>query len=367
MLKKNFSMKYRILIAVCSFLFITTGRLWAQEEDTFVIGYYHSPPFVEISDDNELGGINAWLWESLQGDLQMSYRLKRMPLDSLINQLGSGKVDISLNPLTITSERSEIIDFTTPFFISNSVVITPPTTALQKGLQFVGSFFSLNFLRAVSALFIVIFFFGILVWVFERRKNPEEFQGGVKGLWSGIWWSAVTMTTVGYGDKSPRSVGGRIVALIWMFAAIIIISGFTASIASSLTVNQLGWSKNEIYDFKEESIATVSASATESWLLRNFFDDVKSYQNIEACMEALESGEVSAVTYDEPIIQQLKSIEKYQQYEILPIKYNLQLYAFGLSEDISPELKETISNGILEEIESNDWRVLLAEYGLSQR
>ncbi|MGO2102628.1 MAG: ion channel [Psychroflexus halocasei] len=44
------------------------------------------------------------------------------------------------------------------------------------------------------------------------------------------------MTTVGYGDKSPLSLGGRIVGLIWMFMAVIILSSLTAGIASALTV-----------------------------------------------------------------------------------------------------------------------------------
>ncbi len=351
-------------LALLSLLFFST-ILSSQTPDTLVIGYYSSPPFLEITEEGDLSGINPWLWESINEDLQRPVEFREMPLDSLLQQLSNGEVDLSLNPLTITSERSRKIDFSTPFYISNSTVITPPTSTLQKGLQFVGSFFSINFLRAVSALFVVVFIFGILVWVFERKKNPEEFQGGIRGLWSGIWWSAVTMTTVGYGDKSPRSVGGRIVALIWMFAAIIIISGFTAGIASSLTVNQLSWNKTDIFDFKEEPIATVSASATEGWLLRNFFEDVKSFPNITQCMEALEAGDVSAVTYDIPIIQQIKSQEKYQQYEILPIKYNLQLYALGLSEDMVPSLKERISNDILESIEGTDWRILLGEYGLS--
>ena len=47
------------------------------------------------------------------------------------------------------------------------------------------------------------------------------------------------MTAVGYDDKSPRTHGGKIVSLIWMFTAIIIVSGFTASIAASLTVDNL--------------------------------------------------------------------------------------------------------------------------------
>ena len=174
-----------------------------------------------------------------------------MPLAEVLDNLEQGTVDITINPITVTSERSTRVDFSHPYFVAHSTVAIRQSSTWEKSLVFVYSFLSFDFLQAIFALFLVVLVFGVLVWVFERHKNPEEFQSGFRGIASGIWWSAVTMTTVGYGDKSPRSLGGRIVALIWMFAAIIMISGFTASIASSLTVNQLGWEKSNIEDFKE--------------------------------------------------------------------------------------------------------------------
>jgi voltage-gated potassium channel len=47
-----------------------------------------------------------------------------------------------------------------------------------------------------------------------------------------LWWSFVTTTTVGYGDISPATVGGRIVAVVLMLVGIGFLGMFTASVAT---------------------------------------------------------------------------------------------------------------------------------------
>lgn len=56
-------------------------------------------------------------------------------------------------------------------------------------------------------------------------------------LLDGMWWSFVTLTTVGYGDITPASTGGRLIGLLLMFSGIGILATFSATIASVL-VNQ---------------------------------------------------------------------------------------------------------------------------------
>ncbi len=47
-----------------------------------------------------------------------------------------------------------------------------------------------------------------------------------------LWWSFVTLTTVGYGDIAPTTWGGRVIGIIMMFFGIGVLGLFTATIAS---------------------------------------------------------------------------------------------------------------------------------------
>lgn len=56
---------------------------------------------------------------------------------------------------------------------------------------------------------------------------------------SGIWWSIVTLTTVGYGDISPATPGGRAVAAIIMFFGIGILGMLSANLATIMIQNRI--------------------------------------------------------------------------------------------------------------------------------
>jgi voltage-gated potassium channel len=66
----------------------------------------------------------------------------------------------------------------------------------------------------LSAIVIVIFSC-IAILAFE-----DEGESNIKTPFDAIWWAISTMTTVGYGDKYPVTVEGRIVAIILMIVGV---------------------------------------------------------------------------------------------------------------------------------------------------
>ena len=75
--------------------------------------------------------------------------------------------------------------------------------------------------------------------------EPEVVKGD---YWNGLWWAVVTATTVGYGDISPSSVGGRIVAAILMFTGIGLLSTMAATITAFLVGQEERSDIQELHD-----------------------------------------------------------------------------------------------------------------------
>jgi voltage-gated potassium channel len=83
-----------------------------------------------------------------------------------------------------------------------------------------------------------------------------------KSVWDGIWWAVVTVTTVGYGDKYPTTIEGRIIAMLVMLIGIGFLSVLTATIASRFVRTDTG---------TEEMMATLTRIEAELAELKQQF------------------------------------------------------------------------------------------------
>lgn len=86
--------------------------------------------------------------------------------------------------------------------------------------------------------FLLIYLSAVGVYYFERHIQPDKFGSIVHSL----WWAVVTLTTVGYGDVYPVSLGGRIftsIVLLLGLSMISIPSGLLASSFSKVMKEQM--------------------------------------------------------------------------------------------------------------------------------
>jgi voltage-gated potassium channel Kch len=119
-------------------------------------------------------------------------------------------------------------------------------------------------LGQVLTLVIVIGVFVLIaacaVWLAERHRNPHFDRGVTKGVGASLWWSVVTLATVGYGDKVPQTVLGRLLAAAWMLVSLVLLTVLTATIVSAITVGSL--STRAIHSASGVSLTGPIASTT---------------------------------------------------------------------------------------------------------
>jgi len=304
-----------------------------------------------------LAGISIELWERLAGTLGYEYEYEVVSLDELIEGVEAGEYDVGIGALSVTPEREERLDLSHGYYTSGLGIATGTSSAGGGWLRGFLNLFTVAFASAVGALALLLLVVGALVWLVERRHNPEQFGGGtLKGIGSGFWFSAVTMTTVGYGDKAPRTLAGRLVSLVWMFGSIIIISAFTGAIASSLTTARIDTGVRGPEDLQRVSVGALADSATVG-ALRQRGVTARGYGSVEEGLEAVASGRIEAFVHDRPILQHAALGEFAGQVRVLDAQFNLTSYALAVPQ--GSELLEPLNQALLAATRERWWEDVL--------
>ncbi len=334
----------------------------ANDSSKLVIGLKMSPPFTMKNENGRFTGVSIELWEAIAQELGVKFEYREYELKELLEAVEKGSIDLCISPLTVTPERLTKFDFTQPFYTS-SIGIAVKGTQKSFAILLVTNIFTLNFLKAVFALLGTIFVLGFFLWLAERKVNPN-FANGMHGMGDGIWWSAVTMATVGYGDKVPVTPLGRAIAVFWMFLSLIIISSLTASITTALTMDRMSTNIEHLRDLAKHKSASIEGSSTEAFLQKRGMK-VHSLKTIEEGLRLLENGEIDAFVYDKPILNYLIQ-QNYlnDKLKIIEQDLNLQYYSFSLPRN--SKLLNQINPLLIKELESSEWKRILDLYNLSK-
>ncbi|SDW82401.1 transporter substrate-binding domain-containing protein [Marinobacter mobilis] len=342
---------------IATLLFLIPGLL--QAATPVRVGVTEVPPFVMQTDDGQWQGISMDLWSSISDELGLEYEVVALPFQQLLAQVESGQIDVAVGALTMTAERETRFDFSHPFY-QTGLSIGVPNAPDQSVLTSLKSLLSWQFFSVVAALAGVLLLVGVILWLFERKHNPEQFGGSTaEGVGSGFWWAAVTMTTVGYGDKAPVSLLGRLVGLIWMFAGLIMVASFTAAITSALTVSNLQHQIQGPQDLPGNTVATIANTASEAYLSEQRIQYL-SYPDLTTAMQSVVDGETDAIVYDRALMQYRNLQLPGQRLSILPGVFDNQLYGLALPQ--GSELRGPVSEQVLAVTESGDWSRIVSRY-----
>lgn len=116
--------------------------------------------------------------------------------------------------------------------------------------------------QAFAAAFFILITIMILassgIYIFEHKAQPEAFSN----IPAAVWWSVATLTTVGYGDVIPLTVGGKIFGIIIMIIGIGMVA-LPAGILASAFSEQMRLRRIEYQELAEAALEDGHLSTEE--------------------------------------------------------------------------------------------------------
>lgn len=311
-------------------------------------------PFVMFDGDANTG-FSIDLWIAIAQEMDRPFEFVRVDtVQQQIESVARTDVDAAITGISITAGREEIVDFSQPYFDAGLQIMTrvDEGVGITDVLQ---QFLSPALLQVIVLMGVTVFVTANLIWLVERSRNSEDFpKPYLRGLWESFWWAVTTLSS-GSGEVNPKSVLGRIVAVVWMFAAIFLIAHFTAVMTSNLTLENLRGNINSVNDLPGRSVVTVDGSTSARYLT----DRGVAHQRVKTIEEAyplLEGGQADAIVFDAPVLRYYAANSGRDKVKLVGAVFNIEKYGIALPldspyrEEVNRALLRLFENGAYDDI-----------------
>ncbi|XP_001655464.2 glutamate receptor ionotropic, kainate 2 [Aedes aegypti] len=286
------------------------------QNKTFIVASRLGAPFLMLKDkkegeflegNNRFEGYSLELIDGISKILGFQYRMELVPdgkygsynkqtkkWDGLVKYLLDRKADLAICDLTITYERRTAVDFTMPFMTLGISILYAKPVPQPKDLFSFLSPLSLDVWIYMATAYLGV---SVLLFVLSRMapadwENPhpckQEEVEEVENIWNMLNALWLTMGSImGQGcDILPKAVSTRVVAGMWWFFALIMLSSYTANLAAFLTMERMDASIESAEDLAKQSKIKYGAVLGGSTL--SFFrsSNFSTYQRMWAAMES---------------------------------------------------------------------------------
>jgi ABC-type amino acid transport substrate-binding protein len=297
-----------------------------------VVGVTDSPPLSYRTDDGIWTGLAVVLWEEVAAQMGFQYEYRPLEFSDVDVVLTNGTVDAVLGGAPVTLEGEAIHDFTQPYLVTGLGFAQRQRGAVQWS-AILGALFDPRLLTIVGLIIVGVLTVGVVIALVERRERITDFGGSMReSVSTGVWWAAVTMTTVGYGDATPKTTTGRALALLWMFVGVVAVAFLTATVTSVLTVTHLRGAVQQPSDLFRLRLATVEGGAGADYL-HNRHVSFAMFPTYEEALTQLDAGNIDAVVANIPVLRSLVSHEWVGRLQVSPIALEPLLFAVAIPEN----------------------------------
>jgi polar amino acid transport system substrate-binding protein len=243
----------------------------------------------------------------------------------------------------MTPDREEKIDFSLSMFNAGLQIMTAQGTSTTLG-SIINTVFTPDLLRVFGLILLAIVLVGHIIWLNERKDNPDFPKTYFAGVWEGVWQAGVSLATVGYGDRAPKTIAGRLGALMWMFIAIVLVAYFTGVVTSTLTVQQIQGSIAGPTDLPGKRVVSVEGTTASKWLTERGISHI-NVKTVEDAYPMLTEHSADALVFDAPVLLYAANESNGNLKVVGPIFKQEQ---YGIVVQTGSPLRETINRTLLE-------------------
>ncbi|XP_043279379.1 glutamate receptor ionotropic, kainate 2 isoform X2 [Venturia canescens] len=236
------------------------------QNKTFIVTTILSAPYCMRKDSSEsltgnaqFEGYSVDLIHEISRILGFNYTFRLVPddhygslnretkeWDGMMKELLDQKADLAIADLTITYDREQAVDFTMPFMnLGISILYRKPIKKPPNLFSFLSPLsldvwiYMATAYLGVSVLLFILARFTPYEWYNPHpcNKNPDRLENRFK-LLNCLWFTIGSLMRQGC-DILPKAVSTRMVAGMWWFFTLIMISSYTANLAAFLTVERM--------------------------------------------------------------------------------------------------------------------------------
>ncbi|GLG96199.1 Ionotropic receptor 25a, partial [Gryllus bimaculatus] len=296
----------------------TYGEVYTQiveslQNKTFIVTTILSSPYCMFKDTSEkltgnsqFEGYSVDLIHEISKILGFNYTIRLVPdgrygslnrdtreWDGMMKELLDQKADLAIADLTITYDREQAVDFTMPFMnLGISILYRKPIKQPPNLFSFLSPLsldvwiYMATAYLGVSVLLFILARFTPYEWQNPHPCNPDpDHLENQFTLLNCMWFAIGSLMQQGC-DFLPKAVSTRMVAGMWWFFTLIMISSYTANLAAFLTVERMDSPIESAEDLAKQT--KIKYGALRGGSTAAFFRDsnFSTYQRMWSFMES---------------------------------------------------------------------------------
>lgn len=326
-------------IAACALALLPVAP--ADDDPGLVIGIAHFPPLV-MEAERGFEGFDIDIWNEVSGAMGIESTFRLMPFSELLGAVERGEVDAALAGISVTLDREVALDFSHPYMRSGLRILT---TVDQDPvwMRVVRSFTTEAGAGIVGYLAAFVLLCAHILYFAEHGDSGID-DRYFPGIFEAVWCVLATITTVGYGDVTPRRWLGRFVSLAVMMIGISLFGIAVAQLSAGLMAERLKSDIGGPNDLSGRVVATVAGTTSTEVAVR-YGSRLREVENIEIAYGLLQSGNVDAILFDAAPLMRYALVDGYRTVTVVgPL---VEPQAYGIAFPAGSELREPVNRELL--------------------